>query len=101
MSRVRARILCSIAVIAAGALTACSVDGPRPANVYEAGMKADFIRDRDRCRAVAERALPYVNPRDGDAVANRSYRVEGEIQRCMLSRGWNNPEFDGWADGRS
>jgi len=64
-------------------------------------MKADFIRDRDRCRAVAERALPYVDARDGDAVANRSYRVEGEIQRCMLSRGWNNPEFDGWADGRN
>jgi len=100
VSRISARTLTSIAVIAAGALTACSVDGPPPANAYEAGVKADFIRDRDRCRAVAERALSYVNPRDGDAVADRSYRVEGEIQQGMLSRGWNNPEFDGWADGR-
>jgi hypothetical protein len=80
--------------------TACSIDGPPPGNAYEARAKEDFIRDRDRCRAVAERTFPYVNPRNGDAVADRSYRVEGEIQKCMLSRGWNNPEFDGWQHGR-
>lgn len=88
-------------VVAAGALAACNMDGPAPANAYEARLKAQFNEDRDRCRAVAERTTPYVNPRDGKAVGDRSYRVEGEIQRCMLSRGWNDPAFDGWRGGRS
>lgn len=81
------------------AASAC-VAGPRPTNAYEARTYAEFNQDRDRCRSVAERTIPYVNARDGDAVAARSYRVEGEIQSCMLSRGWNNPEFDGWQHGR-
>jgi hypothetical protein len=42
-----------------------------------------------------------VDPKNSKAVADRSYRVEGETQSCMLSRGWNNPEHDGWRAGRS
>ncbi len=30
-----------------------------------------------------------------------STRVEADAQRCMLSRGWNDPRFHGWAQGRS
>ncbi len=81
-------------------IAGCNLDGPPPANAYEARIRADFIRDRDRCRAAAERRNPYVDPRNGDAVGARSYRVEGDIQACMLSRGWNNPEHDGWRDDR-
>jgi hypothetical protein len=82
-------------------LGACSVYGPRPTNPYEARVRAEFIRDRDRCRSVAERMNPYVDPREQDAVGARSYRVEAETQACMLSRGWNNPEHDGWRDDRN
>lgn len=81
-------------------LGGCNVDGPHPETQWEAAEKRAFIRDRDRCRAVAERTIAYVDPKKEGAVASRSYRVEGEIQGCMLSRGWNNPEFDGWRDGR-
>lgn len=100
MWQVRTRTF-ALLILAAGVLAGCNIDGPAPANAYEARLKAQFTEDRDRCRAVAERTTPYVNPRDGKAVADRSYRVEGEIQRCMLARGWNDPEFDGWAAGRS
>lgn len=81
-------------------LGGCSVDGPRPETSWEMVEKQAFLRDRDRCRAVAERTIPYVDAGKKGAVAQRSYRVEGEIQGCMLSRGWNNPAFDGWRDGR-
>lgn len=100
MSYFKPRASGASALLAMTVLAGCSVDGPPPANAHEARIKADFVRDRDRCRGLAERTTRYVDPRDGDAVADRSYRVEGEIQRCMLSRGWNNPEFDGWAHGR-
>lgn len=82
-------------------LSACAVPGPVAEDGPEAGMRAAFKRDRDLCRANAERRIPYVDPKDSKAVGDRSYRVEGETQACMLSRGWNNPEHDGWRAGRS
>ncbi len=88
-----------LATLSAGA-GACA-GNPSPSGSYGARIKAEFRHDRERCQRTAERIIPYVDPRDGDAVATRSFRVEGEIQRCMLSRGWNNPEHGGWRKGRS
>jgi hypothetical protein len=81
-------------------LAGCNMNGPAPATNYEVRMKEDFTRDRDNCRQVAEQTTPYVDPKNGKAVGERSFRVEGEIQKCMLARGWNNPRFDGWKAGR-
>lgn len=81
-------------------LSGCEVAGPPPTNRWEAIQYDDFQNDRERCRSVAERSYRYVNPRDGEAVAQRSIQVEARTQECMLARGWNNPEFDGWRDGR-
>lgn len=89
--------LLPLALFASG----CMMTGPAPTNPYEARMHADFQRDRDNCRAVAEQTMPYVNPKNGNAVSERSYRVEGETQKCMLNRGWNDPRYDGWKAGRS
>lgn len=91
--------LSAVAIAPAILLAACGVSEAPPRTAGQAALREAFRRDRERCQAVAERTIPYVNPRDGDAVATRSYRVEGEIQGCMLARGWNNPEFDGWKDG--
>lgn len=68
---------------------------------YGFDLKREFKRDRENCQRVIEQTTPYVDPKDGRAVATRSYRVEGEVQKCMLSRGWNDPRFDGWKAGRS
>ena len=86
----------AVLLLAAG----CNVDGPRPETPWQEAQKQAFQRDRDLCRSVAERKIPYVNPNKDGAVAARSQRVEAETQGCMLARGWNNPEFDGWKDGR-
>ena len=93
-----ARSACCLAglLLAAG----CNVDGPRPENSWQAAQKQAFQRDRELCRAVAERKIPYVDPDRQGAVAARSQRVEAETQGCMLARGWNNPEFDGWKESR-
>lgn len=95
------RMRLAAALLATSLLGACATLGPAPANEAEAALKAEFRRDRDLCRANAERRIPYVDPKDSKAVGDRSYRVEGETQSCMLSRGWNNPEHDGWRAGRS
>lgn len=81
-------------------LGACATPAP-PMNGYEQGQQHAFNRDRDACRDVAEHSIAYVDPRDGARVSERSMRVEADIQRCMLSRGWNDPRFDGWRGGRS
>lgn len=63
-------------------------------------MKQAFKRDRANCQRVVEQTTPYVDPKNSRAVGERSYRVEGEVQKCMLARGWNDPRFDGWKAGR-
>ncbi len=90
-----------LAGLLAAAASGCTATGPRPVNRWEARQHDAFQNDRDRCRSVAERMHRYVDPRDGDAVAERSFRVEARAQECMLARGWNDPEFDGWKAGRS
>ncbi len=88
-------------LLALAGLSACVTTGEPPGTAAEHAAHAAFQRDRDVCRSVAERSIAYVDPRDGKAVADRSIRVEADIQRCMLSRGWNDPRFDGWNKGRS
>jgi hypothetical protein len=90
----------TLLVVALLATAACSTTGPIPRDAAEAREHAEFQRDRDRCRRVAEMSIDYVDPAKPAAVARRSQRVEAAIQSCMLRRGWNNPEYDGWADGR-
>lgn len=72
-----------------------------PTTPEEGRLQAQFAADRERCRAVAERTFSYVDPRNGTAVSERSIKVEADTQRCMLSRGWNDPNYDGWRKGRS
>lgn len=62
----------------------------------EATLNARFQPDRENYREVSERTVDYVDPRDGRAVSGRSIKVESDIQRCMLSRGWNEPRQGGW-----
>lgn len=81
-------------------IAACSTTGPIPQTAAEARQHAQFQRDRDQCRRVAEARFDYVDPNKPEAVARRSMRVEAALQSCMLNRGWNNPAYDGWADGR-
>lgn len=81
-------------------LAGCQLNGPTPITPSEQGIYRAFQRDRALCQRVAEHTTPYVDPADETAVAGRSYRIEGEIQKCMLSRGWNDPDFDGWASGQ-
>lgn len=82
-------------------LAACVTPGPVAVDGPDNELRSAFKRDRDLCRGNAERRLAYVDPKNSKAVADRSYRVEGETQSCKLSRGWNNPEHDGWRAGRS
>lgn len=82
------------------ALAACS-SRIAPTTYAERALHDQFGSDRKRCYEVAERSLSYVDPKDGRAVAERSIKVEADVQRCMLSRGWNDPRHDGWKDGRS
>lgn len=91
----------SVLALALVTLAACSTTGPVPRTAAEVKLHAQFQRDRDNCRRVAEARFDYVDPNKPDAVARRSMRVESAIQACMLRRGWNNPAYDGWADGRS
>jgi len=95
-----AAILEGFAVIVATLLSACTANPP-PANEAERAVFDRFRQDRLRCAEVAERSLAYVDPRDGRAVADRSIRVEADVQRCLLSRGWNDPRHEGWRAGRS
>lgn len=81
-------------------LAACG-SVPSPSTDAERSAHDRFRADRQRCTEVAERSLSYVNPKDGRAVADRSIKVEADVQRCMLSRGWNDPRHDGWKAGRS
>jgi hypothetical protein len=83
------------------AVAGCTATGPVPQTPQEQQTYAAFQRDRDTCRRVAEAATDYVDPEDGDAVSRRSVRVEAETQSCLLARGWNDPEFDGWQGGRT
>lgn len=82
-------------------LSGCITNGPQPVTSSEQAAYAAFQRDRDACRGVGEQSISYVAPKDGKAVADRSIRVEAETQKCMLSRGWNDPRYDSWAKGRS
>lgn len=81
------------------ALTGCSV-GAAPMSEAESAMYERFRADRQRCTEVSERAISYVDPKNGAAVAERSIKVEADVQRCMLSRGWNDPRHGGWKAGR-
>jgi len=87
-------------ILAAVILAGCQMNGPTPITPSEQAMHGAFQRDRALCQRVAEQTTPYVDPADETAVAGRSYRIEGEIQKCMLSRGWNDPDFNGWASGQ-
>ena len=89
----------AVVLLAVAVQAGCS-SGPSPATPEERRLHARFQADRDRCREVAERSIAYVDAKDAPAVAQRSQRVEADTQRCMLSRGWNDPRFDGWKQGR-
>ncbi len=88
-------------LLAAAGATGCATTSPPPLAPEAAYDRAAFARDRDTCRSVAERSTPYVDPKDGRAVVARQMHVEGETQKCMAYRGWNDPTFDGWRGGRS
>lgn len=79
----------------------CSTTGPTPQTPEEIVAHAAFQRDRAACLSVAERSWPYVDVKDARGVARRQMEVEADAQRCMLTRGWNDPKFDGWSAGRS
>ena len=81
-------------------LTGCQMTGPTALTPSERAIHGAFQRDRALCQRVVEQTTPYVDPADAAAVAARSYRIEGEIQKCMLSRGWNDPKVDGWTSGQ-
>ncbi len=97
----RPRRVAALALWPALLLAGCVTNGPEPRTAQERAAYAAFQRDRDACRAVAENSAPYVPAGDSRGAADRSTRVEADAQRCMLSRGWNDPRYDGWAQGRS
>jgi hypothetical protein len=68
------------------AVSGC-VAGLPPTNRWEAIQYDDFQNDRDRCRSVAERSYRYVDPRDGEAVAQRSIQVEARTQGVRAGAG--------------
>ena len=98
MTPIRRTVLLPLIVVLA--VGGCQMNGPTPITPSERAVHGAFQRDRALCQRVAEQTTPYVGPADEGAVAGRSYRIEGEIQKCMLSRGWNDPNFDGWGSGQ-